>query len=81
MSGFNKAMIKLLEEKEFVFTDPNDIKMQPLIKEEVYKFITNLHEIIQDFTEDKPLSNVLARYTVRELVCQIHNINNPNDLT
>jgi hypothetical protein len=55
----------------------NNNEIKRLFEEEMYEFIAKIHEIQQDFTTDKPLSQELLEYLLTELREKLTDINDP----
>jgi hypothetical protein len=80
MTKFDRAMVTIVTRKKFKITLTED-EMLPLIREEMQNFKAHIHEIVQDHTEDEPLSRTIHGWMIRELACHLADINAPNNLT
>lgn len=80
MPDLDDAIKTLLEEQHFLLS-PEENKMSFEFDKEMYEFVCKIQEIVEDFTEGKPLTKTMLEYLIVGLTSKLADINNPNDLT
>lgn len=80
MPDLDDAIKTLLEEQHFLLFQ-EEHTMSIMFDKEMYEFVCKVQEIVEDFTEGKPLTKNMLAYLMVGLASKLADINNPNDLT
>jgi hypothetical protein len=73
--------IKIILEETHLVLSVEENKMAHEFDKEIYEFSCKIQEIVEDFTEDKPITETMLKYLILRLASSLADINNHNDLT
>lgn len=80
MPDLDDAIKTILEETHLLLSVEEN-KMAHEFDKEIYEFSCKIQEIVEDTTEDKPVTKTMLKYLILRLASSLADINNPNDLT